>query len=531
MNDDLPIDFGYGLILTAVVCVLGYGLALQNGFAFDDVVLIPGDRRVTGAHLGQLLTRPYWNDSALALYRPLTSLTFGLDWHAAKGSATWFHFTNIIWHTTATVFAYALLTRFFRTTAALCGALVFAVHPVHVEAVANVVGRGELIAATFFFAGCYAWTAHALRSTARLALTSLCYVLAMLAKEGAVVLPAILLVLDLVQGSARQDLRQRWRPYAVLVACFAGFMLIRWSVIGGLAPSRLDPSIEVTTSLGQRLLTALQAWPVEARLLLFPRVLLADYGPQVLMPIKEWTPLAVMGLTLVSATIAAGLTALLRGSYLWALGLLWFPVTILPVSNFFIPIGVLVAERTLYLPSFALSLACAALLSHTHIRAYKHTRWLIAALVLALAIRTVARIPDWNSTDSIMLALVRDRPDAFRGQWHLARMARQKKDAATAVARYDRAMQLWPYRETLAQEAAAYGGSQARAAWARDIAFWGTLRWPDNVNFNRMLAAHAIDLGDSATARQAVAKGLRTHPADSILNQMRQAFGQPGTVK
>lgn len=530
MTQDRPRDVGYGMIVTAVASLLVYALALRNGFAFDDVVLIPGDPRVTGAHIGQLLARPYWNDSTLGLYRPITSLSFGLDWYVSKGSAAWFHFTNMIWHALASVFAYALLTRFFRPAAALCGALVFAVHPVHVEAVANIVGRGELIAATFFFAACYAWTARSLAPAARVGLTAVCYALAMVAKEGTVVLPAILLLLDLVDDATPLR-RHHWRGYAVLLGCFAIFMLLRWFVIGGLTPARLDPSIEVTTSFGQRLLTALQAWPVEMKLLLFPRTLLADYGPRILMPITAWTPLAVIGLTLVVATVAGGVVACARGSYLWALGLFWFPVTILPVSNFIIPIGVLVAERTLYLPSFALCFGIAAFLSPARTLSLARTRWLVAAIVLALAARTLTRIPDWNSTDSIMLALVRDRPDAFRGHWHRARMAREKKDPGSAVARYDHALKLWPYRESLVQEAAAYGGSHGRAAWARDVAFWGTRRWPENVNFHRMLAAQAVDLGDTVTARRAVANGLHLHPGDTILNQMRHAFGRPGTVE
>jgi len=308
-------------------------------------------------------------------------------------------------------------------------------------------------------------------------------------------------------------------------------MAIRWSVVGGIGPSRLDPSIEVTTSIGQRMLTALQAWPVEMKLLLFPRTLLADYGPQILLPITEWTPLAVIGLTIIVAMLLGGVVALIKGAYLWALGLLWFPVTILTVSNLIIPIGVLVAERTLYLPSFALAFAVAALLSHTRIHAYTHTRLLVTAVLLALAVRSLMRIPDWQSTDSIMTALVRDRPDAFRGQWHLARMARAAKHPADALARYDRAMKLWPHREGLVQEAAAYAGSQGSAAWARDVALFGTIRWPRNVNFHHMLAAYAIDLGDTLTARRAVTDGLRVDPNDKILNEMWRAFGQPHTTQ
>jgi hypothetical protein len=499
--------------------------------AFDDVVLIPADPRVTGARFGALLTQAYWHDSALALYRPLTSLTFALDWYLGEGSPAWFHFTNILWHALASMFAYLLLTRFFRPTAAIFGGILFALHPVHVEAVANVVGRSELIAATFFLAACVVWSSS-LSATARAILTAICYALAMFAKESAVVLPAILVLIDYARGNAMRDyVRRGTRTLAPVLATLVVFLLIRWSVVGSGGPSKLDPSIELATTTTARVLTALQAWPIEAKLLFFPRTLLADYGPRILLPIDEWTPLAVLGLTVLMATVVGGIVALIRGNRLAGLALLWFPITILPVSNLLFPLGVLVAERTLYLPSFVISIALAAALSHPRTLASSRIRIAVAVVMVVLAVRTVTRIPDWESTDSIMLALVRDRPDAFRGQWHVARIARAHGDAAAAVAGYDRALKLWPHREGLVQEAAAYGGSQGRTAWARDVATWGTTRWPGNINFHRLLASNAIDMGDTVTARRAVSSGLRLNPSDELLNAMQRAFGQTATVQ
>ena len=535
MTESRTIDVGYGAIAVGFAAIVAYAISLANGFAFDDVVLIPGDPRVTGAQFGALLTQSYWHDSTLALYRPLTSLTFGLDWSLAKGAPAWFHFTNVLWHALASILAYRLLTRFFSPVAALCGALVFALHPVHVEAVANVVGRSELMAATFVLAACVVWTSRSLSLTARAVFAALCGGAAMFAKESAAVLPALLLLLDYASGKVGRDyVRANVRAFVPLVAVLVIFLAVRTAVVGAAPPARLDPSIEFASSTSARVLTALQAWPIEFKLLFFPHPLLADYGPRILQPVNAWTPLAVLGLTLLVATLVGGIVAVVRGHRLAALALLWFPLTILPVSNLLFPIGVLVAERTLYLPSFVVSIAVAAAVTYavSPLRTFSPTplRWLAVAMLVVLAARTVTRIPDWRSTDSIMLALVRDRPDAFRGQWHLARMARARGDASAAVARYDRALKLWPHREGLVQEAAAYGGSQGRSAWARDVAAWGGTRWPNNINFHRMIASQAIDQGDTATARRAVLNGLRLDPNDQLLNAMQRAFGAATTT-
>lgn len=526
MSRTAEITTGYGAVAVALAAIVLYAGALANGFAFDDVVLIPNDARVINSQIGALLTRPYWNDHELGLFRPLTSLSFGLDWLIGNGRASWFHFTNVLAHALASVLAFLLLARFFRTGAALAGGLAFALHPVHVEAVANVVGRSEMFAASFVFAACLIWTSRSITGAARLWLTVLCYALAMFAKESAVVLPGLLILLDLARGEpVRGYARKRWREVGALALTLVVFMALRWIVIGGIAPARLDPVLEVTRSTSQRWMTALQAWPIYAELLFVPRTLLADYGPRVLMPVGEWTPRAVIGLTIVLASVIGGTAALVMRHGKAMLGLLWFPLTILPVSNVLFPIGVIVAERTLYLPLFALCIGAAAAWQAAPDR---RLAWIVAGLIATgYTARTLTRVPDWHDTDTIMIALRNDRPDAFRAQWHLARYERNQNNVDAALKQYDTALRLWPYREGLVQEAAAFGSAHGRAAWARDVAFWGTQRWPENEDFHQLLAANAVDLGDTITARRAVRVGLQRHPDSKILNDMWRAFGPP----
>ena len=533
MTERPGLSAGYGAIVTAVVALATYLLTLGNGFAFDDVVLIPNDARVLNGELGTLLTTSYWKDAALALYRPLTSLSFGLDWAAAGGSAAWFHFTNIIWHVLASVLVYQLLLRYFAVAAALLGAALFAAHPVHVEAVANVVGRAELMATTFVLAGCVLWPRIA-NQAARAVIVSVIYFLALGAKESAAVLPALLVIIDFTEGewsfnSIGDYLRRRGPALLALIATFAIFMILRTAVLGSLAPARLDPSIEVVGNTWHRILTALQTWPIALRLFVWPWTLLADYGPQVIMPIAEWNSLAVLGATMLIGLVGGGLIALAYGHRVAALALLWYPIAILPVSNFLLPIGVLLGERTLYLPSVAVAFAAAALYAWTsrYPATHKTVRAVAVTMVVLFMARAIVRVPDWQSTDSIMHALVRDRPDAFRGQWHMARIHRQQGRIDAALTHYDEAFKLWPYRQGLVQEAAAYASGQGRAVYARDLALFGTRRWPENVAFHRLAAGNALDIGDTATARMVLTAALQRHPNDTLLNQMRRATGAP----
>ncbi|HEY0673343.1 MAG TPA: hypothetical protein VGD27_13790 [Longimicrobiales bacterium] len=520
---------GYGAILTAMLALLTYALALHNGFAFDDVELIPNDPRVTQGQVGMLLSTSYWNNPELSLYRPLTSVSFALDWFVSNGSAAWFHFTNIVWHVLASTLVYALLLRYFTVVAALIGAAIFAVHPVHVEAVANVVGRGELIASTFVLLACVLWPRITVR-LARALIIAVLYFLAMCAKEGAAVLPALLVLIDFADGEwSRRDLlpylRRRAWEFVALIAVFALFMVIRMSILGRVGPSRLDPSLEVVTSDWHRILTALQAWPLALKVLLFPATLLADYGPRVLLPIAEWNSQAILGATIVLALVGGGTAALVMGHRQTALGLLWYPVTILPVSNFLLPIGVLLAERTLYLPSVAISFGAAALFGwlRTRVSSRRLTNALAVVIIAALAVRSAVRVPEWSSTDRILLTLVRDRPEAFRGHWHAARVWRSRGQVSRAMQEYREAMRLWPYRQGVIQEVAVYASAHGQATLARDVAFFGATRWPQNPVFHRIVAGNALDLGDTTTAVRALRSGLKLHPNDTIMNAMWRA--------
>lgn len=597
MNDLRDVRTSVGALAVAVTALLLFAPSLANGFAYDDVPIILGDARVQSfEHLGAIFTRGWWASADLALYRPLTTLTFALDWQLAPGSAAWFHFVNVLLHAGASTLVFLLLARLWSAGAALVGALIFAAHPVHVEAVANVVGRAELLSAIFVFGCCLVWSsgrAHGKvgssvgrsadpadepdgvespadpscgrRSTARAwILPAALFALALLSKESAIVLPAVLVLIDAATGELKLRelagyVRRNAVAFGAMIAVAVAYMLVRAAVLGAVTPGRLDPLLEVASSPADRLFTALQAWPVWVRLLIFPAELLADWGPRTLMPAAGLTRAAAIGLLLLASTLLGGAIALFTGRGRAALVLLWFPVTMLPVSNLIIPIGVLVAERTLYAPSFAVALAVAALAARSvfaartaaAVRGTSHAITAAAAtpapsaavvhgpapgsarraalvllgFVLALfSLRVVTRIPDWRSTDSVMLALVRDRPESFRGHWHLARMERSDGRVDAAIAQYDTAVALWPHRQRLVLEAAGYAIEQKRHAHTLALATLAARRWPDDVESHRLLAGAALDAGEVATAERAIADGLRLAPGDSMFQRMSAAI-------
>lgn len=523
-----------GLVVFAAAGLVYVG-AVTNGFAYDDVPLIPGDPRIrTATGWLQILHTPYWPGpagGALGIYRPLTTFSFAVDWIVSGGRPAWFHAANVLWHAVASLLVFRLLSLLVAPPGACLGALVFAVHPVHAEAVANVAGRGDVMAATFVLSACYLWareTRGRPRARTVVAVAGL-YALGLFAKESAIILPALLFLVDAVQerwNLSREALaRYVWRygsALAIMVIPFCAWLAARVAALGQAAPTIVHPVAEHLVGRGDLLRTALQAWPDYLRLLLFPRTLLADYGPRILVPAMAWNTRALLGLVLLVAIMGTGALALTRGHRLVALAMLWLPIAILPVSNLIVTIGVLIAERTLYLPSVALSVAVAAAwsaLRRTDARVA--ARWaVVATFGLALALmtaRTLRRVPDWRSTETIFRALLRDRPDAYRAHWVLGRLARGKGQDALASAHYSHALGLWPYRELLVLEATTHAVARRKLHDARRLAAFAARTWPESVSANRLLAAIALDLGDTTAARDAARRGLRIEPHDRLL--------------
>ena len=169
--------------LCAVVVYLG---ALWNKFALDDVPIIALNPLVVQpSGIWRAFIAPYWSaDFGGHMYRPLVIASFALD--ALVDGTAWFHAVNLVWHAGAAVAVAALARRWLDTAGALVAGLLFAVHPVHVEAVANVVGRAELMATLFTVLAVYAALAgrHPAWSAAALGF-------GLLSKENAAVAPAL----------------------------------------------------------------------------------------------------------------------------------------------------------------------------------------------------------------------------------------------------------------------------------------------------------------------------------------------------
>jgi tetratricopeptide (TPR) repeat protein len=453
--------------LVVLAAILTYANSVLNHFALDDNFIIVGNPRVHQlSNQHEIWLTPYWPGygKALGLYRPLAIFAYALQWNAGAGAPWLFHSVSILLHAGVSVLLYALLRRLATPAGALVGALLFAVHPLHTEVVANVVGQAELLAAAAVLGACVLLAARPAGPAlghGRLLLILLLLALGMLAKEGAVVAPGLLVAIDAAQGRLqlsrehrRRYLAQMGAPLCFMATLVLAYLLLRFHVLDSIGGIDAAPNLPFLRQ-EHRLLSALRCWPEYMRLLFFPLDLSADYSPGVILPATRVTPMVALGALLLAGTLTLALATPWRPAA--GLPAAWFFLTVLPVSNLLLPIGVLLAERILYLPSAALAFLAARAWPLVVQRTQRQRRLapaLAAALLLALAVRSAVRNPDWRTTRTVWDSLVRDHPESYRAQWIRGALVYDRGNLELARGYWELAFRIWPDDPALLNELA-----------------------------------------------------------------------------
>ena len=511
-----------------VLAVAAYTNSLGNGFAYDDDVVIVTNPVVTEADWGEALGGPYWQTSTDQgmLYRPVTVAFLAIQWLLWDGAPRGFHVVNVALHGTVSVLVLLLLARFAPVVGAAFGAAVFAVHPVHVEAVANVVGVAELLAALFVLLACLLYLKEpppGWRRGVRVGGLVALYLLGISAKEIAVTLPGLLLLLELGRAPrspgadaseavetpriSRRLLGEAPTLVALAVALLA-YSAVRIDVLGSVTGELAAPAL-VGLEAGPRVLTAITVWPHYLRLLLFPVALSADYAPAVLTIVTGVTPEVVAGLLGATAVVAAAALAVRRRPAV-ALGIGWVAVALLPVSNLFFSVGTLLAERTLYLPSVGLAFVLAALVPETleALRTRRVLGALAALLVALLAIRTAVRNPVWLSSFTVAESVNRDHPESFFAQWRRAEGLARVGETEEARSVFETAVALAPRHYGLLCRVADFVYREGDPARARSLLMRAREVMPRQHSAYRLLAGQLIEAGPAREGHRVALEGL-----------------------
>jgi len=450
-----------GVALVVVVALAASVAGLPNEFVQDDIGLIRENTRIH--QLGnwrEIISSPYWPPPwHVELYRPLTSLLFAVEYAIGGGGPLVFRITSYLLYAGTALAVLGLAGRLVPRPLAIGVALLFAAHPVHVEAVAPAVGQSELLVGLIaaVMTALYVERRRAgegLLSTRDWAMLGALYLTACLAKEQGLLLPGLLLAAELVllpwPGWSRA--RLLGAGYAVFAVIAVGMVWLRRAVLGGQFAGNFPAEALEGLGMGGRALTMLRVVPTWARLLFWPSHLQADYSPGEIVASSGLGQEEVFGLLVLLSAMAAAWLARKRAPVA-TFGLAWMAVALLPVSNLLITTGVVLAERTLFLPSagFALLLGglAAPLWSRLQARPAAPRRAVqiaLGLLVLAGTARSAERHRVWKNDDYFAIRSVGDAPRSYRMQQAYAQVLFKLGYREEALAVYREAIAMAPVR-------------------------------------------------------------------------------------
>jgi tetratricopeptide (TPR) repeat protein len=402
----------------AALALAAYAGSFGLGLAQDSKVMVTQDariREVTTENIKLILTRNYWwPKTGDGLYRPVTTLSLLFN-SAVLGNGTspaGYHAVNFLLHAINVWLVFELAFLLFRTVQpAFFAAALWAVHPICTESVAGIAGRADLLAAMAVLGGLllYAkrqgyWVTACLFAIATAGVFS---------KESAAVLLGLMLLWDLSFADGKPRLLASWPAYAAVAASLVVLAWARHAVLGPLPVPQavfVDNPILGADFFTARL-TAIKVIGLDLWLLLFPLGLSSDRSYNQVR-LSAWSdPWAWVALLVVVAILALAFTRYRRDRLaFWLAG--FFAIALLPTANLLFPIGALMAERFLYLPSVAFAIALVALLSR--LKGGRHTVTVVTVLAVLYAGRTFARNFAWNSDLTLATADVQTTPESFR---------------------------------------------------------------------------------------------------------------------
>ena len=424
-----------GLLLAVIA--LTYGNTVANDFTMDDIQLfVVNNPQVTHPSLRALFSASKFTN----VFRPVTFGTFALDWKIGQGFAPGFHVVNLVLHAIVTLLLYMLLQKLFQglrhaNALALAAALLFAVHPIHTEAVASISGRAELLCAGFLIA---AWLLHL---EDREAPALICFVLALLSKESAIVFLALLTIGDYANSNWKSPVRYL-RTASITLLYLAVLWKVRGSHLGAVKTPLLDNPL-VGIPAVPRILNALRvAWKYVG-LQLYPATLSCDYSYNQIPLYSSWRYTLPAAL----ATVAA------VGCWIWAvrkrqIGLVLgggiYIAGFIVTANILMPIGTIMGERLAYLPSAGFCLLAALAWNWLRERQRTLALGLFAILIVLLGSRTIVRNRDWRDNDTLYSAQLRNAPGSAKTHQNMALVYMNHKQFDLARKEFESALQIYP---------------------------------------------------------------------------------------
>lgn len=450
-----------------LACVAAYAGTLGTREFIQDDQGIVGENPLLRRGLRsvpELLTTGYWEavrgeSTPVQEYRPVLMLSYLFHFLTTGPAAPPMHAGNLLLHILVCLLLWELLRRHMDESAAGAAALVYAVMPIHTEAVALLTGRSELLSGAFMMGSWLCLESNP--PPKRLALGAASFCAALLTKEHSALFPLILVLADWTfEGGSPLNPKRR-RVYLTLLTLDALYLWLRAvmlsSVLHGGIPYFRNAGKLVVALTFSRFAAARYLWPA-----LTGAGQCADYSRPLIPDAYVTSPDAWACLLALAVLFGAAGYALVRKRSPWAFWILGPALFLLPTSNLIFPLDAIGAERFLYFPSIGLAVGLGHLYAKLRSQSRRSAWALGAALILWYSFASARKSLAWTSrlsyyaeaaicnpvsarTQSALGAALVEKGDVIAGRKHLLKALALEPRLSAAY--YNLGRFLWERRE------------------------------------------------------------------------------------
>jgi protein O-mannosyl-transferase len=416
-------------ILIAALSFLVYVNTINYGFVLDDVAVIESNKFVKEGVKGipDILTTFYWKgfwDSNAGLYRPVSLISFALEYQLSPENPFIHHLFNVLYYVVTCCLLFEVLCRLFKKVDPLFFlfvVLLFIVHPIHTEVVANIKSRDEIFALLFFLLCCKQLYSDKQNKTKTIILPSFFFLLSLLSKEGAIVFLPVIFFIDYLNEKKIAAVLQKRIP--IIVTSFL-WLAIHQLVISSSSSPKItytysDNSLFASSSFIDQKATAFGMFVRYIVKAFYPYQLSYDYSFNE-FPIQNFaSPSALAGLVLFFALIYFAIKYYNKNTLL-TFSILLIILPLLLTGNLLFNIGSTMADRFLFIPTIGSCIIICLLiyrLAKADIASNKKNNVIIfsiTAIVLVFSIKTFIRNKDWKSDATLFSKDVTAVPNSAR---------------------------------------------------------------------------------------------------------------------
>lgn len=412
---------------------------LYHDYVLDDIVVLTENKFVVKGIKGiseifttDLMSGYSSKENLLseARYRPFSLFIFALEYQFLGANPFVSHFINVLLFALLIGLIYKLLqSHIFREqnkNLAFITCLLFVVHPIHTEVIANVKSRDELIAFVLLMASLISLVRHYTKKSGWLFVSGLTYFfLALLTRESAVTFIAVFpLILYFFYGQSLSKAINKSMP---LLIVFVGYMVLRYKIIGFSKPMVTDvlnaPYLYATSA--QAFATKVFVLVKYISLLIFPHPLSADYSYNQIPYIEINSVQFIFSFSILIAMMVLTFHSFKNRSII-SFSILYFMTTISLVANFVVDIGTPLSERLLFQPSLAICIVAAFLFFELESKMKFLSRGLFLTVLILLSLKTFSRNGDWKNNETLFFADVISAPNSARTTLYALEVYRAK---------------------------------------------------------------------------------------------------------